>query len=68
MKPLSQYNSTDIAQICREGDGRFDGLWAGDLVKSRKQAKRHGYVYLLIAGGSAFLAAALMACTLSAFH
>lgn len=65
MKPLSQYNSTDIAQICREGDGRFDGLWAGDLVKSRKQAKRYSIVYATLIGGTM---AMVMACTLSLFH
>jgi len=40
MNAPEKFDSTDIAQLCRDGDGRFDDLRNGGMVKEDRRPKR----------------------------
>ena len=44
MKPLDRTDSTDIAQICRNSDGRFDDLWTGQMVEPEHRVSGLGEI------------------------
>jgi len=48
MNTPDKFNSTDIAQICRDGDGRFDELRTGKMVEGRKPSLADWKLALLV--------------------